>query len=358
MPSRERAVQQTREDTIDCSCCGAEVRESRSEEAYGDLYCINCFCEYYNYCYSCDIVVDMDEAVYFRDDCYCQDCAPNGIYENIDRLESLSLPTSSICTHRSEYIEEFPVNRMVGVEVECMVPDEDGIASPENWVNCSDGSISSISGYSGVEMVSYPANSVALLGNISNIIEWRDTYGAIVNKSCGLHIHFNSLDMTAREVAHIGIVYNHFQEMLKEMMPNSRQDSNWCKDFTLDSRTLRNVDDEETLINLYYEYMMGSVPSTDKYNDARYCALNIHSRYYHGSLEFRLHSGTISKVKILNWIQILNCIVEKGIEISQYKEDEFKKYISTSYVRHIVPTFGEELTAYINKRRRKFMDSR
>jgi hypothetical protein len=116
--------------------------------------------------------------------------------------------------------------------------------------------------------------------------------------------------------------------------------------------TLRNIDTEEELIEEYYE-SMDCIPSTEKYNDARYCGLNLHSRYFHGSLEFRLHSGTLNKTKIVNWIRILNAIIEKGIEIEKDSSlvDEFLTYGDlTSFVN----TIGEELITYHSKRVMKF----
>jgi len=136
------------------------------------------------------------------------------------------------------------------------------------------------------------------------------------------------------------------------MMPPSRQGSRWCKDFSMNVDTLRNIDTEEELIEEYYE-SMNCRPSTEKYNDARYCGLNLHSRYFHGSLEFRLHSGTLSKTKIVNWIRILNAIIEKGIEIEKDSSlvDEFLKY---GEYDSFVNTIGQELITYHSKRVMKF----
>ena len=177
--------------------------------------------------------------------------------------------------------------------------------------------------------------------------------GAIVNRSCGLHVHFNSLEFNARQVAMIALVYKKFEEMLKGMMPKSRQNSNWCRDMSLDYSELLSIREEQDLIDRYYE-MMGSYPNTDKYNDARYCGINIHSRYFHGTIEFRLHSGTINREKITNWIKILNKIVVLGLEINTWSKDEVRKWIDKPANTLIDSVFGSELCRYITKRTRKF----
>ena len=138
------------------------------------------------------------------------------------------------------------------------------------------------------------------------------------------------------------------------MMPNSRQSSNWCRDSEMNVNYLRRVTEEQELIDEYYE-TMGSYPSDDKYKDARYCGLNIHSRYYHGTIEFRLHSGTINKDKITNWISILNAIILKGIEISKFSEENFRSWLDLEPNTKI---FGRRLEAYINKRTSKFIGER
>jgi hypothetical protein len=138
-------------------------------------------------------------------------------------------------------------------------------------------------------------------------------------------------------------------------MPPSRQESRWCQNFgdTMSYEQLRDVYSEEDLVEYYYEGM-GSSPSTEKYNDARYCALNLHSRYYHGTLEFRLHSGTINRTKIVNWILILNSIIDKGIELSKFKDKEYNNWINTSAKSKMSNIFSIDIIEYMNKRMRKF----
>jgi len=336
-----------------CHSCSDSVSNDYVYFAYQEPYCEDCYFEYFENCYDCGEPVGRDE-VYWRDDnAYCSSCVPDDVSTMLWHLEDKEPPA---CSRKAESFE-FPVRRLVGVEVECLIPHIDALDTPSFWTSTSDGSINSEEGYDGIEMVSYPASGDLLLESIDNLMSWSNDIGAVVNRSCGLHVHFNSLDLTARQVAHVGIVYKYFEEILKGMMPNSRQSSNWCKDFPIPKKQLRHITEESELIEMYYDYM-DSQPSTDKYNDARYCGLNIHSRYYHGSLEFRLHSGTINKTKILNWIQILNRIIDMAIDLERYTGDEYDKWIKKSPITHMVSTFGVELCDYINKRTSKFKGGR
>ena len=336
-----------------CHSCNESVPTDMTYFAYQEPYCEYCYYESFENCYDCGEPVDRDE-VYWRDDnAYCSSCVPDDVSTMLWHLEDKEPPA---CSREAESFE-FPVRRLVGVEVECLIPHIDALDTPSFWTSTNDGSINSEEGYDGIEMVSYPASGDLLLESIDNLMSWSNDIGAVVNRSCGLHVHFNSLDLTARQVAHVGIVYRYFEEILKGMMPNSRQSSNWCKDFPIPKKHLRHITEESELIEMYYDYM-DSHPSTDKYNDARYCGLNIHSRYYHGSLEFRLHSGTLNRTKILNWIQILNRIIDMAIELERYTGDEYDKWIKKPPITHMVSTFGVELCDYINKRTSKFKGGR
>ena len=336
-----------------CHSCSDSVSNDYVYFAYQEPYCEYCYYESFENCNDCGEPVDRDEVYWRSDNAYCSSCVPDDVDTMLWNLDDKEPPA---CSRKAESFE-FPVRRLVGVEVECLIPHIDALDTPSFWTSTNDGSINSEEGYDGIEMVSYPASGDLLLESIDNLISWSNDIGAVVNRSCGLHVHFNSLDLTARQVAHVGIVYKYFEEILKGMMPNSRQSSNWCKDFPIPKKQLRHITEESELIEMYYDYM-DSYPSAEKYNDARYCGLNIHSRYYHGSLEFRLHSGTINKTKILNWIQILNRIIDMAIDLERYTGDEYDKWIKKPPIMHMVSTFGVELCDYINKRTSKFKGGR
>ncbi len=336
---------------VSCCNCGEEVYQ---EESYyssnsSDYYCGDCYFEVYTSCYECEEEVERDTTFWYNDEPYCEYHVPDTSDCLVEYIENATPPGMS---REAETFDKLNVNRLVGLEAECMYPYTDSIRTPSNWATTYDGSISTGGEYEGIELVSTPSSGDLLDSQVFDLVDWARSYDAVVNSSCGLHVHFDSTNLNARQVAHIGIVYSKYQHLLKDMMPPSRQGSRWCKDFSMGVNTLRNINTEEELVEEYYE-SMGCIPSTEKYNDARYCGLNLHSRYFHGSLEFRLHSGTLNKTKIVNWIRILNAIIEKGIEIEKDSSsvDEFLKY---GEYDSFVKTIGEELASYHSKRVMKF----
>ena len=346
------------EDYHMCNGCSREIHVEVAQWGNDDTYCEDCFYDYFEYCNSCGEVIDRDFIIYrdSHDDYFCDNCDPGEDDNCVENLEyNLSLPSN---TKTSTTFNKLDIKRYVGIEAEWQYPsDVESLSNPLGWTHCYDGSIHPDEGYSGTEMVSIPANGDSLYNTIDNIRNWSNEYGALVNKSCGLHIHFNSLDLTAKEVAFIGIVYKVLEPAIFNMMPPSRRKSNWCKKFPINTNDLKRIaenNSEQMLVDYYYD---GYYPTTEKYNDCRYYGLNLHARYYHGTIEFRHHSGTLNKTKILNWIKICNAIIEKGIYLSKEKTliklNKFM-YKDSNIQRQLKYVIGSELLEYVNKRTAKF----
>jgi len=342
------------ENYSDCYSCGERHYNESDELYYVDdcTYCSDCYHDRYVYCEVCNEDVDRDEVTYneSREEYQCDNCYDGGYDDCVENFEcNLSLPRS---TTTSKNFDKLNIHRHVGIEAECMYPhDTDSMAYPVGWQSVSDGSISADDDYYGTELVSTPANGNALDKTIHYLTNWSNEYGGAVNRSCGLHLHFNSLDLSARQVAHIAIVYTKIEDSIFSMMPPSRRGSNWCRPLGLGLVDLQSVKYEQDLVDLYYRR---DSPSTEKYNDNRYYGLNIHSRYYHGSLEFRHHSGTLNGTKIRNWIRICNAIIEKGVRLAD-NLDGLITYINTmSNEDRLSYLFSTDLIEYINKRIAKF----
>ncbi len=88
-----------------------------------------------------------------------------------------------------------------------------------------------------------------------------------------------------------------------------------------------------------------------KYNDSRYNALNIHSWLYRGSIECRMHHGTIRADKIVNWgllwVAILDYAFEHNeMDIKALKGDGFQILMG------IAP--NEDIKKWLVERKTKF----
>lgn len=138
-----------------------------------------------------------------------------------------------------------------------------------------------------------------------------------VNESCGMHVHF---DMRKRDK---DIIYHNLvtaQPILYAMNPASRATIKYCKKNT-----------------------SKKFPEQPK---DRYVGINPVAYGTHKTIEIRIHSGTINERKIINWVKLLNTIVN-------YKEMIKRGPIS---YRAFVNKFGLdiEMAEYIAERIEKF----
>ena len=219
----------------------------------------------------------------------------------------------------AETFNTLNISRLVGIESEVVLDrtdkDENGDSFargdiPHGWSSTYDGSIHG----DGIELISKPANGDLLKERIDSLSTWSRSYNVDVNRSCGLHIHIDATDTTWEDLKWISIVNKKIESYIFSMMPESRRNSNWCKPMEMSLDDLTECNSSEHFVEMYYD---GYGVSSEKYNDSRYHGLNLHARFYLGTIEFRYHSGTTNSIKITNWIKLCNSIVETGLMLSR-----------------------------------------
>jgi hypothetical protein len=305
----------------ECCDCAQIITQDESyySENSGDAYCDDCYYDRYTRCEGCDYEMESDYANYSESDglSYCDDC-----YQDTDvDLDSYG----SVKIHGSNSFEKNKFARAVGIEIEACNSYYDELETntyhsnfeiKNNWRIVHDGSISpsgeddigrefvTRGGLSGDELY-------LSINNITSILANRGWY---VNKSCGLHVHIDARDLRARQLAYILAVAKLCEPVIYKMMPPSRGNTRWAKRIPMGIEDILRIHDEEDFIDAWYR-SHGTSPSMEKYNDSRYCGVNMHSRVIHGSIEFRHHSGTLNPEKIINWIEICQSIVKAGLDL-------------------------------------------
>ena len=110
--------------------------------------------------------------------------------------------------------------------------------------------------------------------------------GAVVNKSCGLHVHLDARNRNAETVLKRLIKA---QTLLYQIVPKSRRTNTYCK------KTNANT-------------------SVETQRD-RYRAINGTAYRKYKTIEVRLHSGTVDFTKINNWIILLHLIIDSALTV-------------------------------------------
>ena len=103
------------------------------------------------------------------------------------------------------------------------------------------------------------------------------TLGLTVNRSCGLHVHFDMRGRRLEEVTKIAKRADKWLKALQELVPASRRENRYCR-FGVSTRD-------------------------------RYHAVNLCSFSKFETLEIRLHSGTVDYSKTLAWIRLCELIL-------------------------------------------------
>lgn len=161
-------------------------------------------------------------------------------------------------------------------------------------------------------VVTFPSNDRGIL---MKACQGLSESKAWVNKSCGLHVHFDMRGVSTR-------LYNIYANriakvvpLLRKMLPLSRRDNRYC------SQDI-------------------SQRSNDRYSFVNRCA-----RRKHNTLEIRGHSGTTDFNKINNWIDLMYCIMRtSGVDYNELTFAEMLCQVGVS----------NELYDYCINRARKF----
>ncbi len=105
--------------------------------------------------------------------------------------------------------------------------------------------------------------------------------------------------------------YTMYSEVMEDIVSNSRRFGNmYCiplgKSYELD--VIEGAQNLKQLKNVWYK----GRPPNGHYDDSRYHNVNLHCFWdRHGTVEIRSHGGTIDPDKILLWVKLHQCIVDK-----------------------------------------------
>lgn len=205
-----------------------------------------------------------------------------------------------------------PFERRFGIEIEMYGVDKQVLADTlrDAGINCfvegynhdtrgwwkvvTDGSLN---GVNAVELVSPILEGMAGMQDLERVCEVFTILRAKINKSCGLHVHFDAAGMGLAEIKNLMLNYAAYEGQIDSFMPMSRRDNNntYCKSLKTEKSKIENA-----MSILGLKAAIGT----------RYKKINLESIVRHGSVEFRQHSGTTEFEKIKNWVLFLHNLVD------------------------------------------------
>lgn len=149
---------------------------------------------------------------------------------------------------------------------------------------------------------------------------------AKVNSSCGVHIHIDASPHDARSLRNItNIMYSKEDLIYKALKVDVDREHRYCRKVDesfiqkLNRSKPRNINQ---LKSLWYDG--NTYRSHSHYDDSRYHALNLHSVFQKGTIEFRLFNGTLHAGEIKSYIQF--CLAISHQALTQKKASRRKTY--------------------------------
>lgn len=143
--------------------------------------------------------------------------------------------------------------------------------------------------------------------------------GAKVNDSCGIHVHVDAANHNRQSLKNLlSIMFSKEDILFKALNVNPDRVAAYCKKVREPMlQKARQLSAEETtdltqLESIWYE---GNVESGKHYNWTRYYALNLHSVFYRGTVEFRCFNSTLHAEQAAAYVNL--CLAMSAQAINQ-----------------------------------------
>lgn len=167
-----------------------------------------------------------------------------------------------------------------------------------------------------VEMVS-PKLTYQELPKFQECVRRVRKAGAKVNSSCGLHVHIDAGNHNRQSLKNLlGIMYSKEDILFKALQVNQSRVNQYCQKVREPMlRRARQLSSEETkdltqLESIWYE---GNIRSGEHYNWTRYYALNLHSVFFRGTVEWRCFNSTLHAGRAAAYINLCLAISAQAI---------------------------------------------
>lgn len=204
-----------------------------------------------------------------------------------------------------------PTTRRFGVEIECIGPINNLVAAgaaieldirttgythqtTPYWKIVGDGSLrysGSRVGFSTLELVSPILQGDDGRESLKKACEALLVVEAIVNSSCGLHVHHDATHMTLPVMKRLARNYYRAQKAIDKLVSHSRRSA-------MEAQYCHPIYSGE-LDQILGATTIGAITGYI----SRYKTLNLVAYSSHKTVEFRQHQGTTDFKKILNWVE-------------------------------------------------------
>lgn len=160
---------------------------------------------------------------------------------------------------------------------------------------------------------------------VQEIIRALRKAGAKVNDSCGCHIHVDASNHNAKTLKNLAFTFRAKEDLIfKAVGTQQSRLGRWCK--PIDDRLINNIKgikkiDDNNLKDTWYNTYARNESRIAHYNSSRYHALNFHSVWYRGTVEFRLFEATLHAGEVRAWINLVLAMSAQAINSKRASAD-------------------------------------
>jgi hypothetical protein len=137
--------------------------------------------------------------------------------------------------------------------------------------------------------------------------------GARVNDSCGIHVHVDASSHTAQTLKNVVNIMASKEDILYKALKVQVDRERYCKKADLRFLDAINNHRPRTLSEIEQMWYNGASRRYQHYDDSRYRALNLHSVFSKGTIEFRLFNSTLHAGEVKSYIQLCLAISHQGL---------------------------------------------
>ena len=167
------------------------------------------------------------------------------------------------------------------------------------------------------EIVSPPMRDTDTLNEVMRILS-ADGFG--VNTNCGQHVHIEAINaagtrMSFPDLRRLFAIWAHFEPTIETLVAPSRRNNHFSRRIATHTYT-QGTAASQALAAPNFQGL------SDDFSPGKFYAVNIRPFATRGTIEFRLHNGTLEANKIEGWIRLCAAIMDRSqsatdIEVQQ-----------------------------------------
>lgn len=139
--------------------------------------------------------------------------------------------------------------------------------------------------------------------------------GALVNTSCGIHIHVGAEKFTPKTLRNLVNLVASKEDMIYHAFQiDALREARYCQ--KTDETFLRELNKKQPRTMAEFAdiwYIQAPFGRDEHYNNSRYHGLNLHATFTKGTVEFRLFNGTLHAGEIKAYIQFCLAVAHQAL---------------------------------------------